>query len=165
MRPLGKMLVMLGLLILAGGIVAGPAAAEPRVMGEEIFAQLIKGYTDLSQSNFKAAQKEFENIIRADFDNPYANNNLAVLMEKQGRLVDAMTYLHIGEKMAADYLYTVETVYLLGVVCGAVLPEKTLGQASQIAQVIAANKKKLAEKMASLPPETSKNSADARNQP
>ena len=26
-------------------------------------------------------------VIKIDFDNPYANNNMAVLMEKQGKLI------------------------------------------------------------------------------
>ena len=93
-------------------------------MGDEIFDLLTKGYHDLSQSKFNAAQTEFENVIKADFDNPYANNNLAVLMEKQGKLTDAMTYLNIGEKFAEQYVYKVETAYLIGGVCAAVNPEK-----------------------------------------
>ena len=66
-------------------------------MGDDIFDMLTKGYNDLSQSKFNAAQTEFENVIKADFDNPYANNNLAVLMEKQGKLADAMTYRTLGK--------------------------------------------------------------------
>jgi len=68
----------------------------------------------LPQSKFDAAQVEYEKVIKIDFDNPYANNNLAVIMEKQGKLTDAMTYLNIGEKFAAQYLYKVDTAYLFG---------------------------------------------------
>ena len=42
---------------------------------------------------------------------------------------------------------------LFGGVCAAVNPEKTTAEKSQIAQVIADNKKKLAEKMGSKPAE------------
>jgi hypothetical protein len=133
------------------------AAVEPRVMGDNLFDSLTKGYNDLSQSKFNAAQAEFENVIKADFDNPYANNNLAVLMEKQGKLTDAMTYLNIGEKVAEQYLYKVDTAFLIGGVCAAVNPEKMTAEKSPIAQVIADNKKKLAERIGSKPAETPKN--------
>jgi hypothetical protein len=71
-------------------------------------------------------------------------------------LVDAMTYLNIGEKAANLYLYKVERFYLLGGVCAAVNLEKATDEKSQIAEVIAGNKKKLAEKMGPKPLETPK---------
>jgi tetratricopeptide (TPR) repeat protein len=133
------------------GVVIAWAATEPRTMSDEVFEILSKGYKNLPQSKFDAAQVEYEKVIKIDFDNPYANNNLAVIMEKQGKLTDAMTYLNIGEKFAAQYLYKVDTAYLFGDVCAAVNPEKATGEKSQIAQVIAENKKKLAEKMGAAP--------------
>ena len=68
-------------------------------MSDEVFEMLAKGYKNLSQSKFDAAQAEYEKVIKIDFDNPYANNNLAVIMEKQGKLTDALTYLNIGRKI------------------------------------------------------------------
>ncbi len=153
-----KIFLVLATIGMAGFAVVALAAVEPRVMGDEIFDLLTKGYHDLSQSKFTAAQTEFENVIKADFDNPYANNNMAVLMEKQGKLTDAMTYLNIGEKFAGQYVYKVETAYLIGGVGAAVNPEKDTAEKSMVAQVIADNKKKLAERMGSKPAETSKNS-------
>jgi hypothetical protein len=148
-----SVLVTLGL---TGFAFVALAAVEPRVMGDDIFHMLATGFKDLSQSKFTAAQTEFENVIKSDFDNPFANNNMAVLMEKHGKLTDAMTYLNIGEKFAGQYLYTVDKVYLIGGLCAAVNPEKTKAAASMVAQVIAENKKKLAEKMDSKPADTSK---------
>jgi len=148
-----SVLVSLGL---TGFAIVALAAVEPRVMGDDIFAMLTKGFNDLSQSKFTAAQTEFENVIKVDFDNPFANNNMAVLMEKQGKLMDAMTYLNIAEKFAEQYLSTVNKVYLLGVLCAAVNPEKTTAAESMVAQVIVENKKKLAEKMGSKPAITPK---------
>lgn len=147
------LVITVGLAVAAN---VAPAAVEPRVMSDTVFDALTKGFSDLSQRKFNEAQKEFENIIKADFDNPYANNNMAVLMEKQGKLADAMTYLNIGAKVAEQYLYKVETVYLIGGVCAAVSPEKTSTEKSQIAQVINDNQKKLAERMGSVPAENSK---------
>lgn len=150
MRQIFKIFLILATIGLAG-IVISWADTEPRTMGDEVFEMLSKGYKNLSQNKFDAAQSEYEKVIKIDFDNPYANNNLAVLMEKQGKLTDAMTYLNIGEKFAAQYLNQVETVYLFGDVCAAVNPEMATGEKSQIAQVIAENKKKLTEKMGSTP--------------
>jgi hypothetical protein len=143
---------------LIGLVPAAWAGTAPRLMGDEVFELLARGSKDMTQSKFNAAQSEFAKVIKDDFDNPYANNNLAVLMEKQGKLVDAMTYLNIGEKSADQYLYKVSTFYLLGGVCAAVNPEKTTNEKSEIAEVIAGNKKKLAERMVSNPLETPKNS-------
>jgi hypothetical protein len=152
-RRLLKISLIMLTLGLAGFASLTLAAVEPRVMGDDIFDTLTKGFNDLSQSKFPAAQAEFEKIIKTDFDNPYANNNMAVIMEKQGKLLDAMAYLTIGEKLAEDYRYKAETAYLLGGVCAAVNPEKILVEKSIIAQVIAANKKKLSERLAAKPAE------------
>lgn len=136
-------------MLLASWSVAALAGPEPRVMSDEVMAALAKGFQQLSQSKFSEAQAEFEKIIRVDFDNPFANNNLAVLMEKQGRLLDAMAYLKIGAQAADQYLHKVETLYLIGGVCAAVNPEPAIEEKSPVAQIIAGNKKKLEEKLGS----------------
>jgi hypothetical protein len=153
-RQFIKITLLLACIGLAGSAWAG---LEPRVMSDELFDSLAKGYQNLSQSKFNDAQTEFEKVIKVDFDNPYANNNLAVLMEKQGKILDAMTYLNIGEKVAELYLYKVDAVYLIGGVCAAVNPEKATTEKSPIAQIIADNKKKLEEKLGPKPAETPKN--------
>lgn len=149
------LLAMIGLAAVAQGALAGP---EPKVMSAEVLEMLSRGYKDLTQSKFDAAQAEYAKVIKIDFDNPYANNNMAVLMEKQGKLPDAMMYLDIGIKLADNYLNKVDTAYLFGDVCAAVNPQRETGGKSQIAQVIADNKKKLAEKMGSGALETPTNS-------
>ena len=111
------LLVIIGLAAVAQGALAG---AEPKVMSDEVLEMLSRGYKDLTQSKFEAAQAEYAKVIKKDFDNPYANNNMAVIMEKQGKLTDAMMYLNIGIKLADQYLNKVETAYLFGGVCAAV---------------------------------------------
>lgn len=138
-------------IISLAGVAISLAASEPRTLSDEVFGMLQKGYQLLSQSKFDAAQKEYEKVIKIDFDNPFANNNLAVIMEKQGKLKDALAYLTIGEKFAAEYVNELETAYLFGTVCAAVNPEKTTGEKSRLAEVIAENKKKLTEKMDTQP--------------
>ncbi len=96
-------------------------------MSGEVLEMLARGYKDLTQSKFDAAQAEYAKVIKIDFDNPYANNNMAVLMEKQGKLTDAMMYLNIGIKLADHYLNKVDTAYLFGDVCAAVNPQPETG--------------------------------------
>lgn len=151
MRHFLKLILIWTVICLAGTAGIAWAGPEPRVMDDEVFAMLSKGFKDLTQSKFDAAQSEYEKIIKSDFDNPYANNNMAVLMEKQGKLIEAMTYLNIGKKFAEQYFYKVDTAYLIGGVGAAVNPEKATGEKSEIAQIITENQKKLTEKMGSEP--------------
>jgi Tfp pilus assembly protein PilF len=131
----------------AGFATLSQADVEPQVMGDDIFDMLIKGFNDLSRNKFPEAQAEFENILKIDSGNPYANNNMAVLLEKQGKLAEAMTYLQSGEKLASRYLYQLDTAYLIGGICAAVNPEKTTAGNSPVARVISDNKKKLTARM------------------
>lgn len=150
-----RQFLILSMLVVILGFAGAPgltaAPVEPRVMNDPVFDALTKAYADLSQRKFPEAQKEFENILKADFDNPYANNNMAVLMEKQGRLADAMTYLNIGAKVAEQYPYKIETLHLIGGVCAAVNPEKATTEPSPIAVLISVNQKKLAERLGAKP--------------
>ncbi len=131
---------------------AAQAAGASRELSDEILALLTKGFDELSQNHLTAAQEEFAKVIKQDFDNPFANNNLAVIMEKQGKLPDALAYLKVAATLASAYHQKVETIYLIGGVLAAVKPEKATDNRSQIAQVVADNRRKLAEKMG-LPPE------------
>jgi Tfp pilus assembly protein PilF len=118
-----------------------------RDLSEDILTYLSKGYEELAQNRLSAAQAEFAKVIQVDFDNPFANNNLAVIMEKQGRWQDALAYLKLAEKYAPDYLQQVETLYLIGGVVAAVKPEKAQAPQSQVASIIAENKRKLKERL------------------
>lgn len=158
-RQLHNIVSVLVTLGLTGFALVALAGVEPRAMGDDVFAMLTKGGEALSQSNLAGAQAEFEKVIKADFDNPFANNNMAVLMEKQGKLTDAMTYLNIGDKFAGQYLNKVEKVYLIGGITAAVKPEKATTEESMIAQVIADNKKKITEKMEATSGDTLKKAA------
>ncbi|AEB10436.1 tetratricopeptide repeat protein [Desulfobacca acetoxidans] len=151
MRRFIKIFSVLAFIGFIGVALVAPAAAQPRQMGDDIFTPLFQGYEFMSKGKYDAAQVEFEKVIKADFYNPYANNNMAVLMEKQGKMQDAMTYLTNAEKYADQYLYKVDQVCLIGGLCSAVKPEKTTTPKSTISGVIADNKKKLAAKMGPKP--------------
>ncbi len=130
-------------------LVFSPAAVlgASRDLREDILTYLIKGYEELAQNRLNEAQAEFAKVIQVDFDNPFANNNLAVIMEKQGKWQDALAYLKLAEKYAPDYLQRVETLYLIGGVVAAVKPEKALAPQSQLATIIGDNKRKLRERL------------------
>lgn len=142
-RRLGCLLIFWFMLSFPAAGAEGPA----RELSDATLARLAKGFDELSQNHLAAAQEEFAKVIREDFDNPFANNNLAVIMEKQGKLTDALAYLKVAATFAGAYYQKVETIYLIGGVLAAVRPEKATAERSQIAQVIADNRRKLTEKM------------------
>ncbi len=147
----GKIRLVIAIIGLLSLVAAVPGLAQPRPMGDDIFTPLWLGYDFMAQGKLDAAQMEFEKVIKLDYYNPYANNNLAVILEKKGQLQDAMTYLNHAEKFADQYYYKVDQVCLVGGLCSAVKPSKTTAEKSTILQVILENKKKLAERWAQLP--------------
>lgn len=147
----GKIRLVLAIIGLLSLVAAVPALTQPRPMGDDVFTPLWLGYDFMAQGKLDAAQMEFEKVIKLDYYNPYANNNLAVILEKKGQLQDAMTYLNHAEKFADQYFYKVDQVCLVGGLCSAVKPSKTTVEKSTILPVILENKKKLAEKMGPQP--------------
>jgi len=118
--PRSYLLILLAVLLLSPA--PSPAAAASREVDEETQAYLTKGFELLAQNQLAAAQEQFALVIKKDFDNPFANNNLAVIMEKQGRWPDALAYLKVAEVQAGDYQQRIETLYLIGGVVAAVKP-------------------------------------------
>ena len=135
------------LIVFVLGLIPLQAAGAARELSEEVLTHLTKGFAELSENRLAAAQEEFAKVIREDFDNPFANNNLAVIMEKQGKLPDAAAYLKVAAAFAGAYHQKIETLYLIGGVVAAAKPEKATGSQSQIAPLIAENRRKLADKM------------------
>lgn len=124
--------------------------AQPRPMTEDVFTPLKLGYGFMEKGDYKAAQTEFEKVIKMDTYNPYANNNLAAIMERQGKLQEAMTYMHNAEKEVTKYPYRVSSqVCFTGGLCTAVMPEKefTKTTGTSVAAVIGDNIIKLQKKM------------------
>ena len=143
--PRSYLLILLAVLLLSPA--PSPAAAASREVDEETQAYLTKGFELLAQNQLAAAQEQFALVIKRDFDNPFANNNLAVIMEKQGRWPDALAYLKVAEVQAGDYQQRIETLYLIGGVVAAVKPEKAPAPQNQLAAIIAENKAKLMERL------------------
>lgn len=146
MRRFGP-LCGLFMLLTMFGLTQALAGGEARTLSEELLTHLTKGFDELSLNRLASAQEEFAKVIRVDFDNPFANNNLAVIMEKQGKMADALAYLKVAETFAGAYHYKVETLYLIGGVLAALKPEKAAENQTQVAKIISDNKRKLIEKM------------------
>ena len=145
--------LLIGLLSLVTLFVmlSGAAMAQPRPMAEDVYTPIIKGYDFMREGKYDAAQEQFAIALKKDTFNPFALNNLATLMEKKGKMKEAMAYLVDAQKHAKDYLDKVEQTCFVGGLCAGVKPVKAVGTTSAIATVIAENMQKLQAKMATTP--------------
>jgi tetratricopeptide (TPR) repeat protein len=134
---------------------AASALAQPRPMAEDVFTPIAQGFDFLQAGNYQAAQSAFETARKRDRYNPFVLNNLAALKEKQGHLQEALAYLVDAQANAKDYLDKVQEICFAGGLCVGVKPVKMVGPTSTIAGIVAANLKRLQDKMAKnpLPPE------------
>lgn len=132
-------------------VMSSPAIAQPRLMKEGIYTSLIKGYDFMKAGKYDAAQMEFQKVTKVDPYNPFANNNLAVIMEKRGKLQEAMSDLKNGLTHAKEYYDKLQQICFPGGLCYAVRPVRKLGKESSIAPIIAENIKRLKTKMGPKP--------------
>jgi tetratricopeptide (TPR) repeat protein len=123
--------------------------AQPQPMTEDIYTPLSQGYDLMSKGNYKLAKVEFEKVIKADPYNPYANNNLAAIAEREGQPQVALSYLKTAMEKVDKYPYKVTSqVCFPGGLCTAVKPVKeyTTTTGPSIAAVIGDNIAKLSKK-------------------
>ncbi len=123
--------------------------AQPQPMAEDVFTPLNRGYDFMSQGKYDLAKAEFEKVIKADRYNPYANNNLAAIAEREGQTQVALGYLKTAMEKVGQYPYRVASqVCFPGGLCTAVKPlkEYTTTTGTSIAAVIGDNIKKLSKK-------------------
>lgn len=132
-------------------VLSSPALAQPRPMTKDIFTPLVKGYDFMKEGKFKAAQFEFEKVTKADPHNPFAYNNMAVIMEKEGKLQEALSYLLQAQTHAAEYYDKVQQTCLVGGLCYAARPIRKVGKESTVAPIIEENIKRVKEKMGPKP--------------
>jgi tetratricopeptide (TPR) repeat protein len=154
MRNVRKYLgISVALLAVASFFLLGsaPAMAQPRPMAEDVYTPISKGYDLMRDGKYEAAQFEFETALKRDRYNPFALNNLAALMEKQGKMKEALAFLTDAQTNAKDYFDKVDQTCFVGGLCAGVKPVKIVGPTSTIAPIIAENMKKLQEKMAASP--------------
>jgi len=139
------------LLAVASLLWVAPALAQPRPMPEDVYTPITKGFDLMRDGKYEAAQYEFETALKKDRYNPFALNNLAALMEKQGKMKEAMAFLTDAQAHAKEYFDKVEQTCFVGGLCAGVKPVKIVGPTSSIAPIIAENMKKLQDKMAAAP--------------
>jgi tetratricopeptide (TPR) repeat protein len=117
-------------------------------MSEDSFTPIAKGYDLIRDGKYDAAKYEFETAVKRDRYNPFALNNLAVLLEREGKLNDALANLKDATTHAAEYKDKVVQTCFAGGGCLAVKPVRAVGERSEIAPIIQENIKKLEAKMA-----------------
>ena len=127
------------------------AFAQPRMMPEDVYTPLSKGYDLMRAGKYEAAEMEFKTALSRDRFNPFALNNLAAIKTQQGKYKDAMAYLTDAQAHAKDYLDKYQEVCFTGGLCTGVKPVKVLGKESAIAKVVAENMTKLKAKIAATP--------------
>ncbi|MFP3867346.1 MAG: tetratricopeptide repeat protein [Desulfobacteraceae bacterium] len=115
------------------------ALAQPRPMAEDILTPLSLGYDEMKAGNTEAAQYQFEKVLKGDPDNPYALNNLAVILERQGKFKEAMAYLLQAETHAKDYLQKPDEICDIGGICMAIKPSRLASGESSIAPLVHGN--------------------------
>jgi tetratricopeptide (TPR) repeat protein len=138
------------LVIVSFSLVCSLAMAQPRPMTEDIYTPLARGYGLMADGKYELAKKEFEKVIQSDPDNPYANNNLAAIAEREGKLKQALGYLNAAAAKADQYPYKIsKQVCFPAGLCTAIKPEReyTTTTGTSIAAVIGDNISKLQKKM------------------
>jgi tetratricopeptide (TPR) repeat protein len=139
----------LGFLAFALAIILGILLLTPaKMMEENVFTPLAKGYDFLAQGNYEAAKNEFHKAVAWDSANPFALNNLAVLLEREGKLNDALANLKSAMTHADAYKDQTERTCLAGGLCMAVKPRRGLGPTSSIGPIVQENIRMLQEKIA-----------------
>lgn len=132
-------------------LITSSALAQPRMMTEDVFTPLTKGFDLMRAGKYEAAQFEFKTALSRDRFNPFALNNLAAIATQQGKYKDAMAFLTDASKYANDYKQKYQQVCFTGGLCTGVKPVKEVGNESAIAKVIAENMTKLKAKIAATP--------------
>jgi tetratricopeptide (TPR) repeat protein len=130
---------------------AMPVLAQPKggaMMPMDVYTPIAQGYDFVREGKYDAAKNEFDKAMKADPNNSFAFNNNAVLLEREGKLNDALALLNRASKHANEYLDKVTQTCFAGGGCLAVKPLRELGEKSSIAPIIQENITKLQAKIA-----------------
>ena len=127
-----------------------PVMAQPKggaLMKMDAFTPIAAGYDFVREGKYDAAKNEFAKAMKADPNNPFAFNNNAVLLEREGKLNDALALLNRASEHANEYLDKVTQTCFAGGGCLAVKPLREVGEKSSIAPIIQENIAKLQAKI------------------
>src|SRR5665648_98769 len=128
-----------------------PVMAQPKggaLMQMDAFTPIAAGYDFVREGKYDAAKNEFAKAMKADPNNPFAFNNNAVLLEREGKLNDALALLNRAGAHANEYFDKVTQTCFAGGGCLAVKPLREIGEKSSIAPIIQENITKLQAKIA-----------------
>jgi len=128
-----------------------PVMAQPKggaMMAMDVYTPIATGYDFVREGKYEAAQNEFAKALKADPNNAFALNNKAVLLEREGKLNDALALLQGATTHANEYLDKVTQTCFAGGGCLAVKPLREVGEKSSIAPIIQENIAKLQAKIA-----------------
>ena len=134
---------------------AMPAMAQPKggaMMPMDVYTPIAAGYDFVREGKYEAAKNEFDKAMKADPNNSFAFNNNAVLLEREGKLNDALALFNRASKHAEEYLDKVSQTCFAGGGCLAVKPLREVGEKSSIAPIIQENIAKPQAKMAATGP-------------
>ena len=129
---------------------AMPVMAQPKggaLMTMDAFTPIAAGYDFVREGKYEAAKNEFDKAMKADPNNPFAFNNNAVLLEREGKLNDALALLNRASTHANEYFDKVTQTCFAGGGCLAVKPLREVGEKSSIAPIIQENIAKLQAKI------------------
>lgn len=130
---------------------AVPVMAQPKggaMMPMDVYTPLATGYDFVREGKYEAAKNEFDKAMKADPNNSFAFNNNAVLLEREGKLNDALALLNRASKHAEAYLDKASQTCFAGGGCLAVKPLREVGEKSSIAPIVQENIAKLQAKIA-----------------
>ena len=128
-----------------------PVMAQPKggaMMPMDVYTPIAAGYDFVREGKYDAAKAEFAKAMKADPNNAFAFNNNAVLLEREGKLNDALALLNRASKHADEYLDKVTQTCFAGGGCLAVKPLREVGEKSSIAPIVQENITKLQAKIA-----------------
>ncbi len=114
----------------------------------DVYTPIAAGYDFVREGKYEAAKDQFAKAMKADPNNPFALNNMAVLEEREGKLNDALALLNRASTYANEYFDKVTQTCFAGGGCLAVKPLRELGEKSSIAPIIQENITKLQAKIA-----------------
>jgi len=127
-----------------------PVMAQPKggaLMKMDAFTPIAQGYDFIREGKYDAAKNEFAKAMKADPNNSFAFNNNAILLEREGKLNDALALLNRASEHANEYLDKVTQTCFAGGGCLAVKPLREAGTKSSIAPIIQENIAKLQAKI------------------
>jgi tetratricopeptide (TPR) repeat protein len=130
--------------------VALPVMAQPKggaLMKMDAFTPIAQGYDFIREGKYDAAKNEFAKAMKADPNNSFAFNNNAILLEREGKLNDALALLNRASEHANEYLDKVTQTCFAGGGCLAVKPLREVGEKSSIAPIVQENIAKLEAKI------------------